>query len=530
MASPSSSSVSAGIDASQRNRSRNMIGIAFLLISALYFADTILRATLKTFWYDEIITVLLCRLPSFSATWTAVVHGADFNPPLFYLLTRWGQHLFGEGLIASRLPAIIGFWIYGICLFIFVSRRLGPLRGCIAALFPVFTLAHTYAYEARPHGSVLAWCGLMLVCWQRARESRSLSPWTLALFFSSLAALLTHVYAIYLFVPFLAVEALGLVKGWRLHPGPAAALLLAPPCVVPLYLRMMHNYHSITTLGGLRIHPYEVLQHFLVSVVGPALVLLLAFLLLLAIERRQPASTPPAARPAGLRPEELWLAVAFACLPIIGAIGVKISHGPFFNRYFLGATAGYAILLAQATAARSRRALAARGLVAAMLFLLTADIGIAAYCRWHHADLDQIEPASLFPFPSNPHQPLLRDAALLRNHDPQDILVTEEHTYLYLYFYAPPELRNRLYLGVPDPKDSGPPAYKREALWLHLDDLRAISFPEFFATRRDFYVYSPIDGVQNGTCQDCLQQFLDAGYTLHSVDRDTDHLLEHFSK
>ena len=165
-----------------------------------------------------------------------------------------------------------------------------------------------------------------------------------------------------------------------------------------------------------------------------------------------------------------------------------------------------------------------------MLFLLTCDTGIAAYCRWHHADLDQIEPASLFPFPSNPHQPLLRDAALLHNHDPQDILVTEEHTYLYLYFYAPPELRSRLYLGLPDPKDSALPAYRREAMWLHLDDLHAISFPAFFATRRDFYVYSPIDGVQNGTCQDCLQQFLNAGYTLRSVDHDTDHLLEHFSK
>ena len=32
----------------------------------------------------------------------------------------------------------------------------------------------------------------------------------------------------------------------------------------------------------------------------------------------------------------------------------------------------------------------------AMLLLLVADIAIAAYCRWHHADLDQIEPASLF--------------------------------------------------------------------------------------------------------------------------------------
>ena len=501
-----------------------------MLLSALYFADTLLRASLKTFWFDEIITVLLCRLPSFGATWTAVLHGSDFNPPLFYLATRFGQLFTGDGLIASRLPGIVGFWVFCICIYAFVRRRLGPLQACVAALFPVFTLAHTYAYEARPQGMVLGWCGLMLVCWQRARAGRSFSLWALALFFSSLGALLTHVYAVYLFVPFLAVEALGLFRKWRVHPGALIALLLAPPCVAPLYLQMMRNYRAVTSLGGLHIHPYEVVQHYLVAMVGPALVLLLIFLLLLAIERREPDADLPATSPGQLLPEEIWLAAIFGGLVVIGAIGVKISHGPFFDRYFLAAAAGYAILLAQATVTRTRRALAAKGLVAAMLFLLVADIGVASYARWHHADLDQVEAASLFPFPPDPHQPLRRDAALLENHGSQDILVTQEHTYLYLYFYASPELRQRLYLGFPDAKDPALPAYQREARWLRLGDLRAISFPGFFATRRDFYVYSPINGVENGTCQDCLQPILDGGYTLRSVAHDTDNLLEYFSK
>src|SRR4051794_18078178 len=90
---------------------RRGIAIVFLLISALYFVDTFLRATLKTFWYDELFTVYLCRLPTFHATWAAVLNGTDLNPPLFYLMTRWAQHWSGEGLIATRLPAIIGFWI-----------------------------------------------------------------------------------------------------------------------------------------------------------------------------------------------------------------------------------------------------------------------------------------------------------------------------------------------------------------------------------------------------------------------------------
>jgi Dolichyl-phosphate-mannose-protein mannosyltransferase len=507
-----------------------MIVIAFLLISALYFADTLLRASLKTFWYDELITVYLCRLPSFAATWSAVLHGCDFNPPLFYLFTRAAQHLFGEGLICSRLPAILGFWIFSASIFIFVRRRLGPLYGAIAALLPIFTLAHNYAYEARPHGSVLGWFGLMLVCWQRARQGRNFSLWTLALYLSSLGALLTHVYAVYLLIPFLTVEFLGVARRWQIHIGSLVALLLAPACVAPLYLRMMHAFRSSNSPSGLHIHLYEVVQQYLVATMGPALALLLTFLLLLAIERRYAEAERSAPVAGSLLPEELWLAGVLGGLIVFGVVGAKLSHGPFFSRYFLAGTGGYAILLAQAAASRGRRAFAAKGLLAAMLFLLTADTAIAAYCRWHPADLDQVEPASGIIFPTSPNQPLQRNAALLRNHDTEDILVTDDHTYFYLLYYAPQAIRDRLYLGFPDPKSPSLRNYRDERDWGHIPGLHPTSFPAFFATHREFYMYSPLNTEYGPVCHDCLQEFLDAGYTLRSVDRDTDNLLEHFSK
>jgi hypothetical protein len=59
------------------------------LFSVLYFADIFLKASQKCFWFDELFTVYLCRLPDFKSTWTAVAHGADFNPPLFYLMFLW---------------------------------------------------------------------------------------------------------------------------------------------------------------------------------------------------------------------------------------------------------------------------------------------------------------------------------------------------------------------------------------------------------------------------------------------------------
>ena len=69
-------------------------GIA--LFSALYFADMFPKASRKCFWFDELFTTYLCRLPSFKAAWTAVTRGADFNPPVLYLLTRVHSGSSGE--------------------------------------------------------------------------------------------------------------------------------------------------------------------------------------------------------------------------------------------------------------------------------------------------------------------------------------------------------------------------------------------------------------------------------------------------
>ena len=365
---------------SPRSSKPARIAFFFLLISALYFTDTLLRTTLKTFWYDELVTVYLCRLPTFHATWTAVLNGADLNPPLFYLLTRWAQHFSGEGLIATRLPAILGFWIFGACLYLFVARRLGPICGCIAALAPWFTLADYYAYEARPHGAMLAWCGLMLVSWQCSRDRTPSTKWrsglySFAFFLSFLAGLLTHVYAVFLGVPFALVELDSLLRRKPIRIPICIALVLAPCLVAPLYLRLAHIYTSGIT-GGVHQHPYEIVQQFLLAIFGPTLVLLILLLALLAWRRSQTRVADQAAM--SLRREELVVSIGFLLLPMLGVVAAKVMHGPYFNRYFLAVTAGFAVLLAQAVAPRSgRRPFLAPALAAIMLFLLGADTLIA---------------------------------------------------------------------------------------------------------------------------------------------------------
>jgi uncharacterized membrane protein len=212
------------------------VRLFFGFVSLLYFTDICLRASRKCFWFDELVTVYLCRLPDFHSTWAAVAHGVDFNPPLFYLLTRSSQRLFGEGLIATRLPEILAFWLFCVCLYFFVSRRVGRLAGFVAAALPFFTLAQYYAYEARPHAIVLGWCGLALVCWQRATEGERRYLWLAAFGLSLAGALMSHVYAVYVVFPFVVAEIYRLLKNRRFEWGMIAAIVLPLILAATIYL------------------------------------------------------------------------------------------------------------------------------------------------------------------------------------------------------------------------------------------------------------------------------------------------------
>ncbi len=95
----------AGSDQMREKKTRvgNLTPLLLIGASLLYFADVFLRASEKYFWFDELLTVYLYRLPLHSL-WQALQAGFDFNPPLLYLLTKASSGLLGDGLIATPAP------------------------------------------------------------------------------------------------------------------------------------------------------------------------------------------------------------------------------------------------------------------------------------------------------------------------------------------------------------------------------------------------------------------------------------------
>ena len=331
----------------------------FLLtfFSILYFGTTCYRASRKLFWFDELFTIYLSRLPDARSVWNALTHGVDFNPPLLYGLTHYSEAFFGKGELAARVPEILSFWIFCLCLFCFVSRRTSALGGFISMLFPLITTAYWYAYEARAHSLVLGFCGLALICWQAAADqSVRRALWILGLGGSVACATLSHCYGVLLLVPLMSGEMARSLRVRRLDwpvllsiATGAAAMLVSWP--------LLRGFKSIYGTQSSLIAAFPATVGRLIgsyaSHLTPAVtVLSVALVLLCLCWMGIPHPRLPSEHTHRFEEYEIVALLGFLAVPVFGYLLSKATGAPFVYRYTISCVGGFAGLLGIAAAKR----------------------------------------------------------------------------------------------------------------------------------------------------------------------------------
>ena len=341
--------------------------VVLVVFSIVYFLLTFFRAHRKLFWFDELFTVYLARLPDFRSVWRALVNGVDLNPPLFYLITRFSEHVLGEGHIATRLPAILGFWVFCLCLFRFVSLRLSAVSACVGMLFPLVTGAYWYAYEARAHGVVLGFCGLALVSWQAAADRAERRGWWLfALGGSLTCALLTHSYAFLIFAPIVLGELSRTMHRKRLD-WPVWTTIAASSLAVLASIPFVHRVTS--EVGSYFPANLADLIILYAKLLVPAAGVLVGWLVLTCLVR---VKTEGLGHEPGLRGHELFALWTFLAIPVFAYLAAKLAGAPFLARYAISTVAGVAGLLGVAVAKRPAAGIGT-------LLLLVGQIGFAFF-------------------------------------------------------------------------------------------------------------------------------------------------------
>jgi hypothetical protein len=389
------------------------------LFTAIYTLGAVGRAAGKPFWYDEIVTLIAAKAPDLAGAWKATL-AIDANPPLPHLLTHLSIRWFGFNEVTARLPAIMGFWVLCLCLYVFVARRKGVVYGLCALLLPTLTHAYFYSAEARAYGLELGFCGLALISWQAAaeRQHRVLALCGLVLGLS--AMMLCHYYAVLMYLPLAGGE---LIRTRRLRRPDWGMWLALGAGSVPLVWRVAtivgvvkgfsHTWAPAYLRQGLEFWETGLAP-------GAAFAALLVGALGLAARRAEPAERSEAEK----IPEHEWTAaVLLVAVPLAGVIGGLLVTHMFNERYALIGLAGFC-LLAPMVAAELLGTRRTAGVV--MLAVLAWGMGIRSVDH---------------PYDGNPfdREPVLREAL-----EQGPVVIPDGQLFLQMWQYAPERLKSRL--------------------------------------------------------------------------------------
>lgn len=481
----------------------------FLTLFALVYSVVTLAHAQRRFWYDELFTYYICRLPHMSDVFRALADGLDFNPPLLYITTRLSWQAFGVSPMTTRVPETIGFGVFCLCVFVFTRRRAGTVFAFAAMCFPPITAAYGYASEARPYGLVMGFCGLAAVCWQSATSARRRKAALAGLALAAAGLALSHCYSVLIFVAFAAAELLRLFR--RRRADWALWLCLFGPLSVAfvwLYLPMLHNVkayvvNSVSFHPGLGLaprffsfllnnqsHAFE--KRMIFETVWP----LLAALAASCLARRDHGDTAEPRSSADLPSHELAFLFALGLLPVFGNILAVFTRAPFIDRYALSAVFGVAVLLSCLAA----RASAGNRSLGAGLAALFSVWFMAGFVLWF---------ASLFAEPKFYDFPIARLADLPPG---VPIVISDPLMFLEADYYEPPAVAERLrfvtdresalrFTGT-DMFDRG---YYTMRRWFPLKGQLA-DYHDFLATQKRFYVYGPFDDPEDWLLRKLTQE------------------------
>lgn len=425
------------------------------VFSLIYFATVLLRASEKYFWFDELGTVNISRLPNMNAVWQTMRHGMDYNPPLFWVLTRLAGAPFGFGLISARVPEMIGFWVACICLFGIAARRFGTTCGVIAMLFPLVTTAKYYAYEARPHGIVLGFAAIAALAWQKAHDSRRRTLWLVVLGASLTAADLTHPYAVTLCIPLGLAELYRIVRTRRLEWGVFLSMAISGLVSAPILIFIVRVYRQVVDTAGRNFPPvtHATVFSFFQFLLEPATLVIVVCLVLFGVSQFFPRKTAPILVDGNSSSVsyDVALALSFLSLPLFAAAIAFVTKGPFVDRYFISTVIGVALLVAFGAA----RLDGSKWVPLTIATILACSLVIDPLRVLKHrlAGVGEVlfEPSTLFRLSTTPGNPMApHDALRAAERSPLPIVVMSSLDYAFLFEYALPQMRPRFWYVSPD--------------------------------------------------------------------------------
>jgi 4-amino-4-deoxy-L-arabinose transferase-like glycosyltransferase len=417
-------------------------------IALLTTALSLLWSHNKLMWVDEFLALYSDGVPTFRDVLNVQMHfPLGIEPPTFHFMTHASLAVFGQNAFALRLPALFGFLLFQICLYLFVERFAGP-RAALIAMALTLTISTVYrSLDARPYGMMMGLFALAMVAWQsatRAEDSaKSRLPALLLLWLAIALAMTTHYFGVLILVPICGAELLRIVLRRRIDWPVAVTLLLGAASVAmvlpflpgtKIYRQHYYGAPPVTRLLVLELYRgalfdnHSPLSHALQMLAIYVMALVIVVTLVLRRKRNMHRD-----------PSHEWAAVLLlAALPLFGVMLDVVATHTVLPRYVLPTAFAFAAGMGIASQRLVQKKAAFYGLLALLLIAgLYVNLWNVAKDRARSADtLASCDPSAAV-------------KVALQQDPTQRIYVQTFSQYTIFSYYAPdPAVRSRLTLLV----------------------------------------------------------------------------------
>jgi hypothetical protein len=404
----------------------------FAIFLAFYLPITALIASRKLLWDDEFFTLYLSRPSSMTDSLKALGTGADQHPPPFYFLIHLITAALGPSHLTLRLTAIFGYGLFCVCLFFLLRNRTSVLWATLGMLLPlVANPAYYYATEARGYSSMLGFCSLALLSWQRAIALEKRFIWLCVLFCALAMAVASHYYAILFLIPLCLGELVRTYQLKRIDIG--IWLSFCGAFVFPIVFLSTIRHASQYSTHFWAIPYWRNILEFYPAFLGTSTTIFLLAVFVCLVSPSSPRDNERGMVQSSPMICEIVTWAGIAAIPIFGMVLAKfVTHG-YTERYAISALIGAFLIVSYAGfqfAGRSRIV----PLVLIVSCLLLFGIQGMLSLRTHSMDLNA----------------LLNNASTLAPHTTQPIVISDVTVFHRLSFYTPRTFtRTLVYLSDP---------------------------------------------------------------------------------
>jgi hypothetical protein len=310
--------------------------LAAILFASFFLITDIQISYKRLFWFDEIGTLKLIKLPDLATLWRVQnsLRG-DSAPTVYLLLVRLFYHLTGHAEITVRLLSALAMSAALLVVFDCARRLTDGVHGLIALCVLATSFLTYYGFEGRAYALVVLFTAIALWLWLHTKkDSKAAAAAFGAAIFLDVSV---HFYSVLAMVPFFVWE----LYHWRPWQRPSWKVVTGVTGLVfalVISARQMMTIHSVGLSAAASWSAPSV--QALVTVFSeffPSGPFVLAVFVMLVCLLRSVAK--PMADPERL----CWF---FLTIPIAGWVLAAIVTKSFYTRYVIAILPGVAVAFA----------------------------------------------------------------------------------------------------------------------------------------------------------------------------------------